>query len=65
MSEVREEPSPITIQRTNYMPECKPDKWIVAREDPPHSTYHEDVDDALFMVRVMMQGQLQKERRGE
>lgn len=59
----RPQPALIIIQRTNYVPECKPDQWIVEREQPPHSTYHKTVDDALFMVRVMMVGQEQKERQ--
>jgi hypothetical protein len=54
---VNQLPSEIRIQRTNNRPECKPDKWIVECDDPPHSTYHNDIDSALMMVKVMLENQ--------
>jgi hypothetical protein len=54
---VNQLPPEIRIQRTNNRPECKPDKWIVECDDPPHSTYHNDIDSALMMVKVLLENQ--------
>lgn len=43
----------ITITRTDYA--GIPNEWRVKTENPPHSTTHRDIDDALLMVRVIMQ----------
>ncbi len=52
--------STIHVERTQYAGGI-PNRWLVQRDCPPHSTYHDDVEDALLMVRVMMRATLEDE----
>jgi hypothetical protein len=49
------EPIKITVTRTDYAPGID-NEWQVETESPPHFTHHRDLDSALLMIRVIMEG---------
>lgn len=62
---MRQQPRSITIQRTNYVPDCKPDEWLITvgkGDNTTHRTSHDHIDGALFMLKVIMEQQLDDER---
>jgi hypothetical protein len=49
-----DKPIQVTITRTDYAPGI-PNVWQVKAEDPAHLTHHHTVEEALLMVRVIME----------
>lgn len=49
-----DKPIKITVTRTDYAPGI-PNEWQVGAEDPHHRTHHRTIEEALLMVRVIME----------